>query len=320
MMSLIFVALFSALLFQSPLANNSYSNALSHFNYDKSAPLNLKELSVREYREVKVYDITYSGAEAEPVPASLVVPAGKGRFAAIIWGHWMMPGSPTANRSEFLGEALALAPGGVISLLIDAPYVRPGFKRDPTPLNAQDAEVVAQQVIDLRRGVDLLLSRRDVDPHRVGYVGHSFDAGCGAILDAVDKRLAAFVFMADPESIRGFILKSSYPPVMKLRKSVSERKLEQYLSTYYWADPTTYASHLGPAPAFFEYATHDVFTPVDLPQQFFRAASGPKRAKFYDADHALNAEARLDRYEFLRTHLGFGLIPVTTLDKIPPTG
>jgi hypothetical protein len=49
------------------------------------------------------------------------VPNQKGKFAAILWGHWMMPKSPTANRSEFLNEAVAIAPAGVVSLLIVRP-------------------------------------------------------------------------------------------------------------------------------------------------------------------------------------------------------
>ncbi len=42
------------------------------------------------------------------MPAYLVVPAGKGPFAAILFGHWAMDGSPTRNRTEFLEEAVAL--------------------------------------------------------------------------------------------------------------------------------------------------------------------------------------------------------------------
>jgi dienelactone hydrolase len=114
----------------------------------------------------------------------------------------MMPKSPTASKTEFLTEAIALAPTGVVSILIDTPYVRPGFKKDPDPFSSQDPDVVAQQVIDLRRALDLLLSRDDVDPKRIAYVGHSFDANCAAILDAVDKRFAAFVFMGNPQSTR----------------------------------------------------------------------------------------------------------------------
>jgi hypothetical protein len=125
------------------------------------------------------------------VPAYLVVPKGPGKFAAILWGHWLMLNSSTSSREEFLNEAIALAPWGVVSLLIDAPQARPGFKPAPNPA------LIAQQVIDMRRGVDLLLSRPNVDSKRIAYVGHSWDAGTGAILDAVDKRIADFVFLSE---------------------------------------------------------------------------------------------------------------------------
>jgi len=120
-----------------------------------------------------------------------------------------MPNSPTSNREEFLNEAIACAPAGVICLLIDAPQVRPGFKPTPNPV------LIAQQVIDLRRGVDLLLLRSDVDPKRIAYVGHSWDAGTGAILDAVDKRIAAFVFMGGHREYA--------TPALTLRHTVSPR-------------------------------------------------------------------------------------------------
>ena len=106
-------------------AQNSYRQAAKHFDYDARAPLDIKEVSVRERRGEKIPDITYASPKGGVVPAYLVVPDGKGKFAAILWGHWMMPKSPTANRSEFLNEAVAIAPAGVVSLLIDAPYVRP---------------------------------------------------------------------------------------------------------------------------------------------------------------------------------------------------
>jgi hypothetical protein len=46
-----------------------------------------------------------------------VVPKGPGKFAAILWGHWLMLNSSTSSREEFLNEAIALAPWGVVSLL-----------------------------------------------------------------------------------------------------------------------------------------------------------------------------------------------------------
>lgn len=288
------------------------------FNYDRNAALDIREISVETRGDVTVHDITYASPGGR-VPAYLVVPKGKGRFAAILWGHWLMPHSPLANRKEFLNEAMALASSGVVSLLIDAPQERPGFQLENKPLGSQGAELIRQQVIDLRRGIDLLLAREEVDPKRIAYVGHSWDARAGSILDAVDKRLAAFVFMGAPISARDFTLTSDAPNMVAARKTIPAATLQTYLDANAWADAGTYATHLGPAPALFEYALHDDFSPVAYAKQYFAASSGPKEVKFYDSGHALNAEARRDRFRFLQEHLALSNLPPGVLESIPQT-
>jgi pimeloyl-ACP methyl ester carboxylesterase len=210
-----------------------------------------------------------------------------------------MPGAANSNRKEFLEEAVELAPAGVVSLLVDAPQSRPDFKEMPDPV------LVAQQVVDLRRGLDLLLSRSDIDARRIAYVGHSWDAGIGAILDATDKRFAAFVLMSGPLSMTKRILSS--PDMAALRKSndpAEVKKVEDSLKADAWADPGSYTSKLGPAPALFQYALHDEeWVPLTSAKDYAAEASGPKTVEFYDADHALNAKARLDRDSFLRKTL-----------------
>jgi dienelactone hydrolase len=297
---------------------SAYEQDAQHFDYDRNVALDVQQISAEKRGDATVYDITYASAGGR-VPAYLVVPKDGGPFAAILWGHWLMPHSATANRKEFLDEAVVFAQAGVISLLIDAPQARSGFKRESKPLGSQGSELTRQQVIDLRRGIDLLASRKDVDPKRIGYVGHSWDARAGAILDAVDKRPAAFVFMGAPISTRDFTLTSDDPNMVAARKAIPAATLQSYLDANAWADAGTYATHLGPAPAFFQYALHDDFSPVAFAKQYFAASSGPKEVKFYDSDHALNAEARMDRFHFLQTHLGFSNLSAEALQGIPQT-
>ena len=169
------VAALTTILIGNAFPQEAVIPGAEHFDYRATAALEVKEVSVQQRGSVSIHDIAYISANGGAVPAYLVVPKGTGKFAAILWGHWLMPNSSTANREEFLNEAIALAPAGVVSLLIDAPQARPGFKPTPNPA------LIAQQVIDMRCGVDLLLSRPDVDAKRIAYVGHSWDAGTGAI-------------------------------------------------------------------------------------------------------------------------------------------
>jgi cephalosporin-C deacetylase-like acetyl esterase len=284
----------------------------AHFAYDASAPLHVKQVSVTIRDGVTIRDITYAGAKGDTVPAYLVIPKGAGKFAGIVWGHWLMDGAANANRTEFLDEAVALAPTGVISLLIDAPQKRPGFKPPPGSWSGPGPgpALYAQQVVDLRRGLDLLLSRPDIDAARTAYVGHSFNAQIGAILDATDKRFAAFVFMSGPHSMLDWVVSSDSPLMIPFRQKADMTKVEQNLKKNAWAFPESYARKLGPAPSLFQYGLHDEdFVPLTEAKQYAAMASGPKTVAFYDADHALNAKARTDRDSFLRKTLKLGPVP-----------
>src|SRR3954466_13127741 len=131
----------------------------------------------------------------------------------------MMQRSLFRNRKQFLEEALLLARSGAASLLTDTPLIRPGFIPEKEGLKGeiQNAEASRQQVIDFRRGVDLLLARSDVDLPRVAFVGHSYNAHTGGILSGVEKRIGSFVLMAGVFADEEFIFDSSTPAIIEFR-------------------------------------------------------------------------------------------------------
>jgi cephalosporin-C deacetylase-like acetyl esterase len=72
-----------------PIATAIYAEDNTHaFDYDAKAPLDIQEAGVEHRGNVAVHDITYASPKGGRVPAYLVVPDGKGRFAAVLWGHW----------------------------------------------------------------------------------------------------------------------------------------------------------------------------------------------------------------------------------------
>ena len=306
------------------IAQESYEQLLHHWEYDKNAPLNLKQAGVKEREGAKVYDIAYSapigdrGALVGPnggvVTAYLVVPSGKGPFPAVIYGHWCMPGSEKMNRTEFLDEAVVLAHSGVISLLPDHVITHPAFVEDKSPLNEQQIAVEVQQDVNLRRGADLLLQRQDVDPKRLAYVGHSCDATAGGYLSGIDKRFKAFVLMAGTLSDEADKKTKMY---QDYRQKIGPEKFDAFAAKYSWTDAGKYVSHAAPATVFLQHATDEPFVTPELAKQYFEVVSEPKKFKLYKAPHALNAEATRDRIAFLAEQLSFRLPDEKAVASIP---
>src|SRR2546427_2316106 len=112
---------------------------------DRKAPLDIQEAGVEHRGDIAVHDISYASPSGGRVPAYLVVPSGKGPFAAVIWGHWYWDNSAMRNRKEFLDEAVALAHAGVVSLLTDGRVALPGHVADQTPLGPDTTKRAADQ-------------------------------------------------------------------------------------------------------------------------------------------------------------------------------
>jgi cephalosporin-C deacetylase-like acetyl esterase len=144
------------------------------FDYDAKQPLDVHDKVIEEFPDGALHDITYTSPKGGSVGAYLVVPKGKGPFAPILFGHW-----GNGTRAEFIPEAKIYAKAGAVSLIPDYPWDRPqpwykSVDHYYKPELDRDNEV--QAVIDLRRGIDLLLARNNVDPARLAYIGHSYGA------------------------------------------------------------------------------------------------------------------------------------------------
>ncbi len=303
------------LLAQTPGTSQSYPNLVKRFDYDRSAPLDVVEAAVSDRGGVKVHDISFASPMGGRVPAFLVVPDGKGPFAGVVWGHWYWTNSPARNRTEFLDEAVAIAEsGGLVSIMIDGPVARPGHVNDTTPLNENQITDRLQSIADMRRAADVLLARRDVDPTRLGYVGHSYNASTGGYLAGIDKRFKAFVLMAGSLSDKIDIATREY---QAYRLKVGKEKFDAFIAKYAWLDPGNFVAHSAPASIFLQYATGEDFLTPAHARQYYPLIGGPKQMKVYDTNHALNAEARRDRVEFLRRELKLGPIDWDAVAKVP---
>lgn len=305
MKRIIYASLLIALLAGTVAAQSAdFSKLRRMFDYDRKMALDVREVGVEIKDGIQVHDISYASPKGGRVTAYLVVPPGKGKFAAVIFMH-MRPGS----RTVFLDEALTYARMGVVSLLIDAPFSRAGeSKRDFDPAVTHpeiDRDIYIQTVVDLRRGVDLLVSRHDIDRKRIGFVGHSFGAHTGVLLASVEKRIKAYVIMAGAPSLTEFLRTSMVPGIVEVRNTLTKSQQENYFSILATVDPINYVSHIAPSALLFQFGKRDTYPTEESATRYSQAASSPKFIEWYDAGHALNDEARRDRALWLQKQLGW---------------
>ena len=293
-----------------PLGAPPDHETASHlFDYDAKKPLDIHDQIIEEFDGGSLHDITYTSPKGGPVAAYLVVPKSKGPFAAILFGHW-----GNGTRAEFIPEAKLYARTGVVSLIPDYPWDRPQpWHKTPDHYDKPqlDREIQIQAVVDLRRGIDLLLARPDVDPKRLAYVGHSYGAQWGSILSAVDKRMKTSVLMAGVAEIGDILLRGDDPGMVDFRKSRPPGQLERYAQVTGDIDAIHFVGHAKPIPLLLQFANFEQYFDKTSMAHYAATASDPKKVLYYDTGHDLNdPQALADRFDWLAAHIDLERVPI----------
>ena len=278
--------------------------------YDRKAPLDIREIGVTKRGEVTVHDVSYASPRGGRVPASGSA-GGKGPLPRCL-GHWYWANSTARNRTEFLEEAVALAKSGVVSLLTDGPVARPGHVVDKDPSSEQQASDLIQQITDMERGVDLLLARPDVDAGRLAFVGHSYNATVGAFVSGLDKRFAAFVLMAGGLSDEIDMKSKEY---QEARQKMGAEKFDALQAKYAWLDPGKFVSHAAPAMVFLQYGAKEDFLTPERDKEYFAIVSEPK--KLVRRAACSECRGRRDRLAFLAERLKVKPLAADLVAAIP---
>ena len=238
------------------------------FSYDRHQPLDFKDVRIVNHGyPIKVHDVSFASSKGGRVHAYLIVPPGKGPFPAAIWAH-----GSGVTRSDLLVQATWFSARGAVGLVPDDPFERNPALYNPT--QAQLRTAVIQEIVDLRRMVDLLQSLRYVDGKRIAYTGLSLGARYGAFLAGAEPRIEAF----DLQSGRGGSFAADLNELTWIRRS---------------------HAHF-----FFQMARHDELIPRYALLALEQAAPKPKSIRWYDSGHGLNTAAVHDQLRWLAKELG----------------
>jgi dienelactone hydrolase len=257
----------------------------------------LETIGTTERDEVLVHDIRIpaaragAGADAAdgPIEAYLVEPATPPASPSpgILFAHWYEPNAENGNRTQYIDEAADWArKHGATSVL---PQLTFPWHYEPTG-SAADRAGVEAEVTRLRRCLDLLVARPNVDATRIGVVGHDFGAMHGLLLAPLDGRPAAYVFVAGVPRWGEWFL-----PFWK----IDEDRID-YLRALRDLDPIEHVRDVPPERLLFQFGSRDWFIAGAVGFEFRRAAHEGTEVKTYDAEHGMeSAEAQSDRAAFL---------------------
>jgi dienelactone hydrolase len=272
------------------------------YDYDATQPLDVQQKLIQDRDGVRIYDVTYASPKGGRAMAYLVMPAARGSYAGIVFGHWGL-----GTRTEFLPEAQQYARAGAVCLLVDYPWDRPEPWRkrlrqveDPQA----DHEAYVQAVIDIRRGADLLAARGDVDAKRLAYVGHSYGAQWGAVLSAVEPRLKCAALVGGTPDAAAIWRDSNDPGIIEWRANVPKDKQEAYLKACERTDAIRYVGHAR-CPLLLQFANFERYFDKPAMDRYAATAPAGKTVKWYDTGHELNdPQALHDRAEWLSERVG----------------
>lgn len=268
-----------------------YSQLAKIFHYKPQIPPVANVLSTSDDGTLTVQTIEFDADHGLKCSAELISPDRKGRYPGVVW-----LGSDDKQWEQY---ALEFSKLGAVSVLPDWCGDAP----------ATDAHAYYQShvlmTVNVRRAVDILLSRSDVDPRRIGFVGHSGGTMIGAVAVAVDRRFKAAVFEVGVQGFTYHVCTSPHDSfAIETRKELNDQLLP-WVAALAPLDTILYVGHEAPTVLLFQSARLDRGVPQSNAQAFFDAASEPKQLKWYDSGHKMELpEATKDRTEFLKKELG----------------
>ena len=259
------------------------------FGYDTSAPLHYVDrgrINKASY-PIAIRDVSFSST-GRTIQAYLLVPPGSKRRPAVVFVH-----GSGGDRSELLGEAASLAGRNVVTLTITAPSASvTSTPRTLDGLLAQARSLTVNDVVAVRRAVDLLQSLPTVDPDRIGYVGWSAGARLGAVVAAAEPRIKALVLVsAGADPLSAFVAQAPVRARSRVRTVLGS------------VDPLRYIAWARPGSLLLEDGRRDEVVPQSALQNIARAAPSGTTVRWYDAQHALNRKAYDDAFAWLATKL-----------------
>lgn len=258
------------------LANdtNESLQVTSYYGYDQGIPLKDSVQTVVDTTEFKLFSVSYTSIHDKRVTALLSLPKkATTPLPVVILMHGL--GDHKAVDYVEYGNSLFLKNGFAV-LRIDISD-HGDRKNDVYDFDLTGdykywtRNVITQTVFDLRRAVDFIETRKELDHKRIGYYGISLGGIIGTVFCGVENRVKVPVV-----ALAGGQLNLLY------EENALSSEAKDFVSI---VEPLNFVKQISPRPFLMLNAKNDEIVPPAMSKLLFYAAKDPKEIIWYDAKH-----------------------------------
>ena len=181
---------------ETPVDDTEFQRLLEYYNYDPGMPSDPEIYGEWPWRGPHVlYKLSYSSVRGQRVPAYLAIPketAGEKVPVIVLMHGWNLF---WGKNEDWVLEWIPLLTAQGYAVLAPDHFMygerkkEDGFDEDSDRGPYYYRDWMCQSIVDLRRGIDYLESRPDIDPDRIAIFGGSLGGWIGSILAAVEPRI-----------------------------------------------------------------------------------------------------------------------------------
>lgn len=246
----------------------------SYYNYDQDLPLKDSVKLLKDTTGYKLSYVTFRSVHNQKVTALLTVPkTGTEPLPVII----LMHGAGDRKTVDYIetGNEYFLKSGYAV-LRLDIANHGDRFV-DDYDFSFTDGyrywtrDIVIQTVFDLRRAVDFIQTRKELDADRIGYFGISLGGIIGTIFCGVEPRVKVPVIALGGGGMH----------LMFGMDALSD-DTKDYLSIM---EPNNFVEIIAPRPLLMINAENDDIVPPMMSKLMFSVANEPKEIIWYPARH-----------------------------------
>ncbi|MEO9894251.1 alpha/beta fold hydrolase [Aurantibacter sp.] len=246
----------------------------TYYNYDKAVPLKDSVQTIIDTANYKLLSVTYQSIHNKKVTGLLSVPKiDKSKIPVILLIHGL--GDHKEVDYVAYGNDFFLKNGYAV-LRIDvsehgdrkAEFYDFDFTGD---YKYWSRNIIRQTVFDLRRAIDFLETRKELDKDRIGYYGISLGGIIGTIFCGVENRIKVPVI-----ALAGGQLNLLFE-----EKAIS-KEAKDFVGTI---EPLNFVKQISPRPLLMLNAKNDEIVPPTMTKLLYHEAGEPKDIIWYDAKH-----------------------------------